>query len=159
MGWQGRRNPLPAGVDLRVPGQILMAPPSRVPASDGLASYGPVSGTGKAKWIAFNVSDATGVSVAGDPVDTASGVFARDASGDLRQFFVSIGAWTAFDVSKATGVPITGNPTDGPGVGRSWAVIERLRALIPRYARERMRASTAQPRQSSPAEKRSGRSS
>src|SRR5260370_24795791 len=51
-GWTGRawvgkdaRNPLPAGIDLRVPGQILMAPPSRVPAPGGLATYGPASGT------------------------------------------------------------------------------------------------------------------
>jgi hypothetical protein len=51
-GWTGRawvgkdgRNPLPAGIDLRVPGQILMAPPSRVPAPEGMASYGPPSGT------------------------------------------------------------------------------------------------------------------
>jgi hypothetical protein len=51
-GWTGRawvgkdaRNPLPAGIDLRVPGQILMAPPSEVPAEDGMASYGPTSGT------------------------------------------------------------------------------------------------------------------
>ena len=45
--WVGKdaRNPLPPGVDLRVPGQILMAPPSQVPASDGLARYGPVTGT------------------------------------------------------------------------------------------------------------------
>jgi len=43
--WVGKdtRNPLPAGIDLRVPGQILMAPPSRVPAAGGLASYGPVT--------------------------------------------------------------------------------------------------------------------
>jgi len=42
--WVGKdsRNPLPAGIDLRVPGQILMAPPSRVGAADGLAGYGPV---------------------------------------------------------------------------------------------------------------------
>lgn len=45
--WVGKdaRNPLPPGVDLRVPGQILMAPPSLVPAADGLACYGPVTGT------------------------------------------------------------------------------------------------------------------
>lgn len=44
--WVGNnaRNPLPPGVDLRVPGQILMAPPSLVPAEDGLARYGPVTG-------------------------------------------------------------------------------------------------------------------
>jgi hypothetical protein len=51
-GWTGRawvgkdtHNPLPPGVDLRVPGQVLVAPPSRVPAAGGLAAYGPVSGT------------------------------------------------------------------------------------------------------------------
>jgi hypothetical protein len=51
-GWTGRawvgkdaRNPLPAGIDLRVPGQILMAAPSQVPALGGMAGYGPVSGT------------------------------------------------------------------------------------------------------------------
>ncbi len=51
-GWTGRawvgkdaRNPVPAGVDLRVPGQILMAPPSRVPGPGGTASYGPATGT------------------------------------------------------------------------------------------------------------------
>jgi hypothetical protein len=45
--WVGKdaRNPLPAGIDLRVPGQILMAPPSQVPATNGPASYGPVTGT------------------------------------------------------------------------------------------------------------------
>jgi hypothetical protein len=44
--WVGKdaRNPLPAGLDLRVPGQILMAPPSRVPAHGGPAAYGPASG-------------------------------------------------------------------------------------------------------------------
>ena len=54
-GWTGRawvgkdaRNPLPAGIDLRVPGQILMAPPSQVPAPGGLATYGPTAGTGVA---------------------------------------------------------------------------------------------------------------
>ncbi len=54
-GWTGRawvgkdtRNPLPAGIDLRMPGQILMAPPSRVPTGNGPASYGPASGTGVA---------------------------------------------------------------------------------------------------------------
>ncbi|HET9895412.1 MAG TPA: bifunctional DNA primase/polymerase [Streptosporangiaceae bacterium] len=43
--WVGKdtRNPLPAGIDLRVPGQILMAPPSHVPAPEGIARYGPVS--------------------------------------------------------------------------------------------------------------------
>jgi hypothetical protein len=51
-GWTGRawvgkdaRNPLPAGIDLRVPGQILMAPPSQVPGPAGLVIYGPASGT------------------------------------------------------------------------------------------------------------------
>ncbi len=46
--WVGKdpRNPLPAGIDLRVPGQVLMAPPSRVPAERGTASYGPVFGAG-----------------------------------------------------------------------------------------------------------------
>ena len=45
--WVGKdaRNPLPAGIDLRVPGQILMAPPSQVPATNGPASYGPVTST------------------------------------------------------------------------------------------------------------------
>ncbi len=45
--WVGKdaRNPLPAGIDLRVSGQVLMAPPSSVPAADGLARYGPVIGT------------------------------------------------------------------------------------------------------------------
>jgi hypothetical protein len=51
--WVGKdhRNPLPAGIDLRVPGQILMAPPSRVPAAEGLGlvGYGPVSGTALAE--------------------------------------------------------------------------------------------------------------
>jgi len=52
-GWAGRawvgkdaRNPLPAGIDLRVPGQILMAPPSLVPAPGGLAGYGTVTDLG-----------------------------------------------------------------------------------------------------------------
>jgi hypothetical protein len=51
-GWTGRawigkdpHNPLPAGIDLRVPRQVLMAPPSHVPAPGGLVAYGPVSGT------------------------------------------------------------------------------------------------------------------
>ncbi len=45
--WVGKdpRNPLLPGIDLRVPGQILMAPPSQVPAHGGLGSYGPVAGT------------------------------------------------------------------------------------------------------------------
>jgi hypothetical protein len=50
-GWTGRawvgkdaRNPLPPGVDLRMPGQILMAPPSRVPGPDGHLEYGPPAG-------------------------------------------------------------------------------------------------------------------
>jgi Bifunctional DNA primase/polymerase, N-terminal/SNF2-related domain len=54
-GWTGRawvgkdaRNPLPAGIDLRVPGQILMAPPSRVSAPEGMVSYGPPAGAGVA---------------------------------------------------------------------------------------------------------------
>ncbi len=56
--WVGKdaRNPLPAGVDLRVPGQILMAPPSRVPAEDGLARYGPVTGTAMADLPAAYIS-------------------------------------------------------------------------------------------------------
>ena len=48
-GWQGRAwvgkdpaNPVPAGVDLRMPGQILMAVPSVVPGRAGPARYGPV---------------------------------------------------------------------------------------------------------------------
>jgi hypothetical protein len=52
-GWQGRAwvgkdpgNPVPAGIDLRMPGQILMAPPSVVPTPDGPARYGPTSGAG-----------------------------------------------------------------------------------------------------------------
>jgi hypothetical protein len=67
----------------------------------------------KGKWTAFDVSKATGVSIAGDPFDGASGIFARDTSGHLRQFYVSKGKWTAFDVSKATGVSIAGDPYDG----------------------------------------------
>ena len=49
-GWEGRAwvgkdpaNLVPAGVDLRMPGQILMAAPSVVPGPVGLARYGPVS--------------------------------------------------------------------------------------------------------------------
>jgi hypothetical protein len=49
-GWTGRawvgkdaRNPLLPGIDLRVPGQILMAPPSQVPTGRGLATYGPTA--------------------------------------------------------------------------------------------------------------------
>jgi hypothetical protein len=48
-GWEGRAwvgkdpaNPVPAGVDLRMPGQILMAAPSVVPGRSGPARYGPV---------------------------------------------------------------------------------------------------------------------
>ena len=48
-GWEGRAwvgkdpaNPVPAGVDLRMPGQILMAAPSVVPGPGGQARYGPV---------------------------------------------------------------------------------------------------------------------
>jgi Bifunctional DNA primase/polymerase, N-terminal len=43
--WVGKHagNPLPAGIDLRVPGQILMAPPSQVPSAGRLARYGPVT--------------------------------------------------------------------------------------------------------------------
>lgn len=50
-GWTGRawvgkdaRNPLPPGIDLRMPGQILMAPPSRAPGAGGQLEYGPPSG-------------------------------------------------------------------------------------------------------------------
>lgn len=50
-GWKGRAwvgkapgNPVPAGIDLRMPGQILMAAPSIVPGKDGPVSYGPVTG-------------------------------------------------------------------------------------------------------------------
>ena len=50
-GWTGRAwvgkdpaNPVPAGVDLRMPGQILMAAPSVVPGEDGPARYGPLTG-------------------------------------------------------------------------------------------------------------------
>jgi tetratricopeptide (TPR) repeat protein len=50
-GWTGRAwvgkdpaNPVPAGIDLRMPGQILMAAPSRVPSPNGAAAYGPVTG-------------------------------------------------------------------------------------------------------------------
>jgi hypothetical protein len=66
-------------------------------------------------WTAFDVSAATGVTIAGDPTDGPGGLVARDANGHLRQFYVSNGAWTAFDVSAATGVTIAGDPTDGPG--------------------------------------------
>jgi Protein of unknown function (DUF4031)/Bifunctional DNA primase/polymerase, N-terminal len=54
-GWTGRawvgkdtHNPLPAGIDLRVPGQILMAAPSQVPIPGGLAAYGLPTGAGAA---------------------------------------------------------------------------------------------------------------
>jgi len=69
-------------------------------------------------WTSFDVTSATGVSVAGDPaVDPNSGEYARGTNGDLYQFYVSNGAWTAFDVSTATGgVKISGNPVVGSGV-------------------------------------------
>jgi hypothetical protein len=51
-GWTGRAwvgkaagNPLPAGIDLRMPGQVLLAPPSRVPAEHGMTGYGPLTET------------------------------------------------------------------------------------------------------------------
>jgi hypothetical protein len=50
-GWTGRAwvgkdpaNPVPPGIDLRMPGQILMAAPSVVPGPDEPARYGPVTG-------------------------------------------------------------------------------------------------------------------
>lgn len=50
-GWTGRAwvgkaagNPLPPGIDLRMPGQLLLAPPSQVPVESGMASYGPPTG-------------------------------------------------------------------------------------------------------------------
>ena len=50
-GWKGRAwvgkdpaNPLPPGIDLRMPGQILMAAPSLVPGADRPARYGPLTG-------------------------------------------------------------------------------------------------------------------
>ena len=50
-GWKGRAwvgkdpaNPLPPGIDLRMPGQILMAAPSEVPGADRPARYGPLTG-------------------------------------------------------------------------------------------------------------------
>ena len=49
--WKGRAwvgkdpaNPVPPGIDLRMPGQILMAAPSVVPGPDGPVRYGPVTG-------------------------------------------------------------------------------------------------------------------
>ncbi len=56
--WVGKdaRNPLPAGIDLRVPGQVLMAPPSRVPAAGSLAGYGPAVGGEVAELPAAYVS-------------------------------------------------------------------------------------------------------
>jgi tetratricopeptide (TPR) repeat protein len=49
--WKGRAwvgkdpaNPVPPGIDLRMPGQILMAAPSVVPGPGGPAQYGPVTG-------------------------------------------------------------------------------------------------------------------
>jgi Bifunctional DNA primase/polymerase, N-terminal/SNF2-related domain len=50
-GWTGRAwvgkdpaNPVPPGIDLRMPGQVLMAAPSVVPGPDSPARYGPVTG-------------------------------------------------------------------------------------------------------------------
>jgi hypothetical protein len=50
-GWKGRAwvgkdpaNPVPPGIDLRMPGQILMAAPSMVPGPGGPARYGPLAG-------------------------------------------------------------------------------------------------------------------
>ena len=56
--WVGKdaRNPLPPGIDLRVPGQVLMAPPSRIPAVGVLADYGPVTGGEVAELPAAYVS-------------------------------------------------------------------------------------------------------
>jgi hypothetical protein len=49
-GWKGRAwvgkapgNPVPPGIDLRMPGQILMAASSVVPGPNGPATYGPVT--------------------------------------------------------------------------------------------------------------------
>ena len=72
-------------------------------------------------WTAFDVSAATGVKIAGNPMQGSSGsVWARDTSGDLRQFYVANGAWTAFDVSAATGVKIASDPMQGDS-GGVWA--------------------------------------
>ncbi|MEV0455780.1 CHAP domain-containing protein, partial [Catellatospora methionotrophica] len=54
-------------------------------------------------WTAFDLSSATGVSVAGSPASGAGGLWARDTNGQLRQFYVA-GGWTAFNASAATGV-------------------------------------------------------
>ena len=50
-GWRGRAwvgkdpaNPVPPGIDLRMPGQVLMAAPSVVPGADGPGRYGPLGG-------------------------------------------------------------------------------------------------------------------
>jgi hypothetical protein len=50
-GWTGRAwvgkdtaNPVPPGIDLRMPGQILMAAPSVVPGPDAPVRYGPLTG-------------------------------------------------------------------------------------------------------------------
>jgi CHAP domain len=83
--------------------------------------HAPVSGHGhlrqfyvsNGKWIAGDVSKATGVAIAGNPSEGASGVFARDNAGHLRQFYVSNGKWIAVDVTKATGVTIAGDPVVG----------------------------------------------
>ena len=62
-GWTGRAwvgkdpaNPVPPGVDLRMPGQILMAAPSIVPGPDGPARYGPITGDNVAALPALYVT-------------------------------------------------------------------------------------------------------
>ena len=61
-------------------------------------------------WTAFDISNATRVTIAGNPAVSSSAELARDSAGHLRQFYVSNGTWTAFDITSATGVSIAGDP-------------------------------------------------
>jgi hypothetical protein len=76
------------------------------------------------QWVYFDVTTATGQSVAGDPVTAGGVTYSRNAAGHLLQFFVSNGRWVYFDVTAAVGgLTIAGDPTtyNGNEFGRTAA--------------------------------------
>jgi hypothetical protein len=66
------------------------------------------------KWVSYDISAATGTTIAGDPTEGSNGVMARDAAGHLQQFYVnSVPQWVSYDISAATGTTIAGDPAEG----------------------------------------------
>lgn len=64
-------------------------------------------------WTHADISGATGINIAGNPVLTSGGDWARDTNNQLRQFYVSNGSWTSFNVSTATGINMSADPAIG----------------------------------------------